>query len=269
MNAGRIFAVASNTRKEAFRNRAFLALLILGMALIGTGWALSNLAVTSQKARVLLDFGYFAVGLLASIAGILMGVILLYKELDRKTIFTLLPKPVWRHEIVLGKFLGLLTLIIGLVVFLGGAWVLMLAMQDALVVAGVSVLPQLMKALVLVILEAMLMTSVALLFSAWTRPFLSGLFTIGYFVMGRTIFLLHEHLSGRKGALAEPGPLRDLAQGVTKIIPDLSAFNVSQEVVLGIHVPVDYVGASAIYALSFTAVFLVCAIVLFARRDFV
>ena len=64
----RILAVASNTRREAFRNRAFVALVFLGIALVGTGWALSLLAVPSQKARVLLDFGYFAVSLLGTLA---------------------------------------------------------------------------------------------------------------------------------------------------------------------------------------------------------
>ncbi len=265
----RILAVASNTRKEAFRNRAFVVVMVLGLAMIASGWALSNLAVASQKARVLLDFGYVAVSALSSLSGILMGVILLYKELDRKTIFTLLPKPVWRFEIVLGKFLGLLTLVAGLSLLLGGAWVLMLGAQDALSPHGTSILPQVGRALVLMVLEAMLVTSVALLFSAWTRPFLSGMFTIGYFIMGRTVFLLHEHLASRTGALAEDSPLRDFAVAATRVIPDLDAFNVSSELVAGIPVHWGYVSSAAVYSVSFTAVFLVIAIVLFGRRDFV
>lgn len=265
----RILAVAANTRREAIRNRAFVALVFLGITLVAIGWALSLLAVPSQKARVLLDFGYFAVSMLGTLAGILMGVILLYKELERKTIFTLLPKPVWRFEIVLGKFLGLFQLIVLLIAFLGGTWIFMLFLQDALTIAGRSVIYEIGKALVLASVEAMLLISVALFFSAWTRPFLSGMFTVGYFLMGRTIFLVHENLGGRKGPLAEPGPIRDLARAATYVIPDLQTFNISKELVLGIPVHGGYLWAATAYGLAFTSIFLVLAIVLFSRRDFV
>jgi ABC-type transport system involved in multi-copper enzyme maturation permease subunit len=265
----RILAVAANTRREAVRNRAFIALVFLGLALVAIGWALSLLAVPSQKARVLLDFGYFAVSILGTLSGILMGVILLYKELERKTIFTLLPKPVWRFEIVLGKFLGLFQLIAGLIVFLGGTWLLMLFLQDALNVGGRPLLWEIFKALYLCAVEAMVLIAVALFFSAWSRPFLSGLFTVGYFLMGRTMFLVHENLSAKKGPLAEPGPIRDLANAATYVIPDLQTFNISKELVMGIDVPGGYLWAATAYGLAFTALFLVFGIVLFSRRDFV
>ena len=266
---GRILAVAANTRKEAFRNRAFVVLVILGILLNVTGWALAKLAVASQQVRVIQDFGYFAVSIVGVLTAVLMGVILLYKELDKKTIFALIPKPVLRFEIVLGKFLGLITLLAGLTAFLGAAWLFFLWWFDALQVAGHPISGIVLRSCLLMWFEASLITALALLFSGWTRPFLAGMFTFGYFLMGRFVFLIHEHLAATKGALAEPGPMRTLAKVVTYLVPDLQTFNISRELSLGIDVPWGFVFASFGYALSFTAVFLVVGIALFARRDFV
>ncbi|MFT7622573.1 MAG: ABC-type transport system involved in multi-copper enzyme maturation permease subunit [Myxococcota bacterium] len=266
---GRILAVAENTRREAFRNRAFVVMVILGIGLNVAGWALAKLAVSTQAPRVVQNFGYFSVSILTVITAILMGVILLYKELDKKTIFTLIPKPVMRFEIVLGKFVGLSTLLAGLVLFLGLGWHLAISWHGALEVAGRSIVPDLYKSLVLIWLEAVTITGVALLFSGWTRPFLSGVFTFGYFLMGRLVYMLNEHLSASKGVLAEPGALRDLVMGVTYLVPDLQIFNVSRELALGIDVPGAYLLAATGYAASFTAVFLVLGIALFSRRDFI
>ncbi len=211
----RVLAVAQNTRREAFRNRAFLVLVLLGIGLNVTGFALAMLAVKSQAPRVIQNFGYFSVSIVAVVSAILLGVILLYKELDKKTIFTLIPKPVRRYEIVLGKFVGLSSLLLGLVVFLGLGWHLSIYWHDAMEVGGRSVVPDLYVGLLLIWFEAVLITALALLFSAWTRPFLSGVFTFGYFLMARWVFLLQEHLDSSQGALAEPGPLRTGAQVVT------------------------------------------------------
>lgn len=266
---GRVLAIAANTRKEAYRNRAFLVIVLLGLILNATGWALAKLAVPSQQTKVIQDFGYFAVSIVAVLCAVLTGVILLYKELDKKTIFTIIPKPVARFEIVLGKFVGLVTLLAALTLGLGLCWIAFMSWQDALQVASQSITAECFKSMVLIGLEATIVTAVALLFSSWTRPFLAGMFTFGYFLMGRCIFLVHEHLAAQTGALSKPGLLRSLAQGFTYLVPDLQSFNVSRELALGIPVPVDYVLASAGYAASFTAVFLVIAVVLFSRRDFV
>jgi ABC-type transport system involved in multi-copper enzyme maturation permease subunit len=265
----RILAVASNTRKEAFRNRAFLVLIIFGVVLLAAGWAMSKLAVQSQRARVIQDFGFFAVSIVTVVTAVLMGVILLYKELDKKTIYTLIPKPVLRLEILLGKFVGLVSLLVGLVIGLGLFWLLFLWWHDALEVADQPVFAEVLKCLFLVALEAMLITSLALLFSSWTRPVLSGMFTFGYFLMGRWVHLLQEHLDASMGFLAKAGPVRTIAQAVTYLIPDLQTFNTSRELALGIKVHGGYLLASAGYACSFTVVFLVIGIALFQRRDFV
>ena len=265
----RILAVAQNTRREAFRNRAFTVLVILGLLLNTIGFVLSNLAEPSQKARVIQNFGYFAVSFVGSITAILIGVILLYKELDRKTIYTLIPKPVMRYEIVLGKFVGLAQLLIGLIIFLALGWVAVMWAFDALQVDGNSVISSVAAAVYLVFLESLVVTSIALMFSGWTRPFLSGVFSFLFFITGRVVFVLQEHLAMMKGPLADEGPLRSFVEAVVYVVPDLSVFNISREIALGIEIPAQYLLSATLFALCFISVFLGVGIVLFSRRDFV
>ena len=169
---------------------------------------------------------------------------------------------------MLGKFEGLVTLIAALTLGLDLCWIASMGWQDALKVADQPT-AECFKSLALIGLEAMLVTSVALLFSSWTRPFLAGMLTFGYFLMGRSIFPLQEHLDAQNGPLTKAGPIRAIAQAFAYLVPDLQTFNVSRELALSIPVPGDYLFASAGYASSFTAVFLVLGITLFSRRDFV
>ncbi|NOZ02226.1 MAG: ABC transporter permease, partial [Deltaproteobacteria bacterium] len=84
---GRIDAIARNTFIEAYRNRAFLGLGMAAVGMVVSSMALSQLAVTDQAGRVLVDFGLFSISLLEVIIAIVMGVILIYKEVDRKTFY--------------------------------------------------------------------------------------------------------------------------------------------------------------------------------------
>jgi ABC-type transport system involved in multi-copper enzyme maturation permease subunit len=272
---GRIWAIASNTRKEAYRNKAFVVLGVLGLLLVASGGLLAALAVRTQKAKVVQDFGYFAVSIVTVLTAILIGVILLYKELDKKTIYSLISKPVARFEIVLGKFFGLAIILVMLTAFLGLCWLALIWIMDAgfdieaATVHGEPIIAQCLISLCLMTMEALLITAVAIMFSSWTRPFLSGMFTFGYFLMGRWVFLIVEHLQAKKGALSEPGVLRFFGQLYTYVVPDLQLFNVSRELALGIEVPAGYALASLGYAAAFSTVFLMIAIFLFSRRDFV
>jgi len=264
----RILAVAANTRREAYRNRAFLVLILMGLAMTAAGIVLSKLAVRNQAVKVIQDFGYFSVSLVCAMTAILLGVILLHKELDKKTIYTIVSKPIARFEIVIGKFWGLLTLLVVFVIGLSIPWMITLWMYDALNVGGVAIWDDCIMGMVLMVGETMVILSAALLFSSWTRPFLAGIFTFGYFIMGKNMYLLREYLSADTGPLAEPGAIRSIGQGFTYVVPDLDVFNVSREISLGIDVHGSYVLSSFGYGFSFTLVFLALSAFFFSRRDF-
>src|SRR5262249_12556883 len=145
---------------------------------------------------------------------IFIGSSLVYKELDRKTVFSIIPKPIFRHEVILGKFAGM-TLVL----------LVQLAIMTAVLVAVLSVVgagfrAAILKAVVLLFVEVIVVTAVALLFSSFSTPFLSAFFTLGIFVVGRStpeIQTLADKL----------GPAGAALRVLAALVPDLHLFYVS------------------------------------------
>jgi len=260
---GRVGAIALNTFMEAYRNRAFLGLGIVAVGLVMSSIAISRLAIADQASRVLVDFGLFAIALLEVVIAIVMGVILIYKEVDRKTFYLVLPKPVRRSEVVAGKFAGLLVVLAISLVVMGVAWIL------SLVGRGIEVRPDMIKALALVWLEASLITSVALFFSSFATPIMSGVFSFGMFLVGRSLIILEELLTAKKGMIVQNDIIKTIASFCVDVFPDLSVFNISKEIIVGVPVGWDYVGGAALYSIGYCVFFIALAMVIFSRRDFV
>lgn len=258
----RVMALARNTFIEAARNRAFLGLGIAAVGLVVSSMVLSGLALSDQRARVLVDFGLFAIGLLEVVIAVVLGVVLLHKEIDRKTFYLVLTKPVHRHEVLAGKFLGLLAVLAVALVVMGVAWFASLASR------GVPFQPDMAKALILVWMEAALLTSAALFFSSFATPVMSGVFTLGVFLVGRNIAVLEELLEGRKGPLVSSPAARAIAEATVAVFPDLGRFGVGREVILGIPVGWDYLAAAGLYCAGYCLFFGALAALIFRRREF-
>jgi ABC-type transport system involved in multi-copper enzyme maturation permease subunit len=259
----RVHAVASNTWREAIRNRAFIGLMIVAVGFLFFSLALAELAVRGEAARVVLDFGYFAISLFGVVIAIVMGVILVYKEIEKKTIYTILPKPIHRHEVLLGKYLGMVVVLVIEVVVMAAVWAFVLWARDAPL--GMDTV----MGVVLILFEIMLIASVALLFSSFSSPVLSGIFTFGIFILGRLSYLVSDMLVSSKGIFVNTPSLRPIGEVYVAVFPDLSVFNVSQDLLQGVSIPAAYVVASGAYALSYIIVFMALAMLLFQRRDFI
>lgn len=262
LSGGRLYAIAANTAREALRSRALLGLLIAALAFIAFSLVLANLAVRGEGGRVVTDFGLFAISLFVVVIAITTGTILVFKEIDRKTIFTLIPKPVHRREIVLGKYAGMMVNLGAVTIALSLAWFGVLALQ------GVELRGDHVAAILLVYAEAGIIASVALLFSSFSSPILSGVFTFGLFLLGRTAFIVGEMLDSPRGLFVDHPALRPIGDAYVAICPDLQVFNTTQEILLGIPITTHYVLASFGYAAAYSVFFLLVGIVLFERRDF-
>jgi len=254
---------ARGTLLEAVRNRAFLGLTLASMLFLAFSLVLSELSLKSQAERVALDFGFFSISLFAVAVGVTVGVILVYKEIAQKTIYAILPKPVQRWEFLVGKYLGLVGLLALEIAILGGTWVLVLLLR------GAPISVELVKGLLLIFVEASVVTSAAVLFSAFTSPVFSGIFAVGIFVVGRVLYLIDELRAARKGLFVDQPWLRPVGEAVTVIFPDLGVFRISEQVLFGVTVPWSYVGAASAYGLAVILVFLALAALLFQRRDFI
>lgn len=262
----RIFAVARNTFREAVRNKVLYSLLFFALALIVSALALGQLSVHEDQ-RMIRDVGLFGVDLFSVMIAIFVGVNLLYKELALKTVYTILPKPIARWEFILGKWLGVMATLGVQVSVMGGVLVATLRVEGS-GAAGVD--PALLEALWLLFMNVTIVTSVALWFSSFSSPFLSGLFSLGVFAVGRSIPDLRQLAERVGGALG--GVLTTLAS----VLPNLHLFYPSGSTVAGQRVSVHgdfvglrYLGATTGYALGYSALVLGWAMLIFRKRDFV
>ena len=240
-----------------------MGLVAFSIAFILLSLALSEMAVVGQEARVVQSFGFFAISLAGAITAVVMGALLVYKEIERKTIYTIVSKPIHRHEFIIGKLCGLIGILIVQVAILGLVWAMVTSVQ------GGDVGVEHLKGIALIVLEVSLVACVAVMFSAFSSPVLTGLFSLGVFATGRLIPLIEEMLSANRGLFVENAFARFVGEAAVTVLPDLSVFNVSQQVLLGVPVHLSYMGEAIVYALAYGLVFLVIAIWAFERRDFI
>jgi ABC-type transport system involved in multi-copper enzyme maturation permease subunit len=259
----RIRAIAWNTFREAVRNKILYSLLFFAVLIIMSALAIGNLTL-HEEVRTIRDIGLFGIDIFGVIIAIFVGVNLLYKELDLKTVYTILPKPLWRWEFVLGKWLGILLTLAVQMVVMGIVLGIVLAMEDAHFDVPTA------KAIWLLFVNVMLVTSIAVFFSAFSSPFLSGFFSLGCFVVGRSvpdIRALGEKVGpGAKGVL-------DL---FCNVVPNLHLFYPSGSIVgaeeVSVHrqfVGADYLLSATAYGVAYSVVVLVFAMMIFRKRDFV
>ncbi len=266
---GKILAIGLNTFREAIRNKILYSLLFFALLVIVSSMAFGALSVR-EEARLTIDLGMGGMSLFSVIIAIFVGVNLVYKELERKTIYSLIPKPVHRYQFVLGKYMGMLITLGVLVAVMTGVLFIVIAVQ------GEVLKPALFKMTTLIFLEVVVIAAVAVLFSSFSTPFLSGLFTLGIFLLGRSvpdIQSLVRHLQDpEKGNIFTAS----LLDGVTRVLPNLRLFfatgTENGSVYASVHGAFpdwSYVGMAAGYAGLYASLVLLLAIFLFSRRDFI
>ena len=261
-----IIALGLTTFREAMRNKLLYTILAFACLLILSSWAVGQLSL-HEEARVARDMGLGGIFFFGVVLSIVGGVTLVYQEIERKTVYSLIPKPIHRWQFVAGKYAGLsLTLLsqMGLM-----AVVLCLAISWQ----GGSVDGALARALVLLYVEVLVVTAVAVLFSSFSTPLLSGLYAGGVTVCGIFIPELRAIITNR---LKDTPMVARVLTAITQLIPDLHLFFVSGDTIDGRRVTVHgsyvdwgYVGWTSAYGLLFAACVLLIAMVVFSRRDFV
>ncbi|MDX2018648.1 MAG: hypothetical protein SF187_00300 [Deltaproteobacteria bacterium] len=259
----RVLAIARNTFREAVRNKILYSLLLFAVALILASLALGEFTL-GEGLRLTRDLGLYGIDMFSVLIAIFLGVNMLYKELQLKTVYTILPKPIARYQFVLGKWLGLVFTLALQVAAMG------VVLQVALFTQGAGFEPAVMKAEWLLFVNVVVVTSIALAFSAFSTPFLSGVFSLGIFVVGRAIpdFLEMGHKAGGFAGTA--------VDWAGKVLPNLHLFFPSGAVVGAAHVSVhgelvnlDYVLSTTLYGLGYSALVVALAVAIFRKRDFV
>ncbi|MFK7894272.1 MAG: ABC transporter permease [Myxococcota bacterium] len=257
MNAlSRISALAMNTFREALRNKLLYALLGFGILMIGSGVIVSTLSYVEVD-EILQDVGMASIRLFSSGIAIFVGIGLIHNEVDRRTIFTILSKPVSRSEFLIGKWAGLV----------GTVWLELLLMGFAFAVvsmlAGAPLGADHAIAVGLIGLELMVLVAIATFFSSFTTPILAALFTVGLWVIG--------HLSRDLYALGQQSDLASVTRAsefIFVLMPDFEVFNKTLEAVHGLPIDGGEVGLALVYGIGYSVCILMLSSMVFSRRDF-
>ncbi len=253
----KIRAIALHTLKEAIRDRILYLILFFAVICIGSSRLLALLTI-GDRVKIIKDVGLSSLSLFGALMAILIGTGLVYKEIDKKTIYTLLSKPIHRYQFLLGKFFGLvLTLFIMLL--------LMSIIFLALIFFHTFTIEwQMLIAILYIFLELCLITAVALLFSCFSTPILSSIFSLAFYLIGHTAWGLETLIVKIKSGFGKA-----LAQGLYHFLPDLENFNFRTEVVHNLPIPASIFFYSTLYGLFYTLFVLTIAQLVLRKRDFI
>jgi len=253
----KITTIARNTFKEAKRDRVLYLLFFFAAICLLFSRFLALLTV-GDRVKIIKDVGLASIQLFGMLMAILMGTGLVYKEIDKKTIFTLLAKPIHRVEFLLGKFLGLVLTIFIMTGLMAVIFLLILFLHTFTIEWSI------LLAILYIFFELCLMTAVALLFSTFTTPILASLYSLGFYLIGHLSWSLEMLIKKVKS-----GAGRAALQVLYTILPDLENFNFKTEVVHNLPIPTKLLGISFVYGLVYTAFILLLAMLIFRRRDFI
>lgn len=259
-----ILAVLLNTFRETIRDKILYGIVFFAIVLILTTFVLGEWSL-HEEVRVTTDLGLAGISLFSVLLAIVLGVSLMHKEIDRKTLYPVLSKPVARWQFLLGKYLGMAFTLLITMLLLGVVFFVVLAVQ------GGTFSRALMLALSLIYLEVLVITAVALFFSSFSTPFVSGVLTLGTFVVGRSLDTLEIFLRAQEVTVVPW-----LFKLFTVVFPNLYLFYPSGRAlesqwvsVHGVFVSWSYLLTTASYGAAYIAVCLVASIIIFSRRDLI
>lgn len=254
----RILAIARNAFREAVRDRVLYNLVVFVLLLIGGAIFLGELSA-GQEAKIIVDLGLSAILLFGVFIAIFVGVGLVYKEIERRTLYAILSKPIGRGEFLLGKYVGLcLTLLVNVLIMGVGLSLALLYVKRGLDPLVVHIWP----AILLIYVELMILTGVAMLFSSFSSPALSALLTFFVFVIG--------HFSADLKTLAQSmGSIqaRWFFTGLYYFLPNLANYNTVTAAAHGLLPEPRPLMMAVVYGLIYVGVLLAATTLIFSRRN--
>ncbi|HVQ34928.1 MAG TPA: ABC transporter permease [Candidatus Bathyarchaeia archaeon] len=250
-----IAAVALNTFREAIRDRVLYLILAVALAVVGGSRFVAMLTVGSEV-KIVKDLGLAAVSIFGLLIAVFVGVSLVSKEIERRTVFTLLAQPVARWQFIAGKYAGLLLVLAANVVLVGGA------VLAAVALMGESPLA-LVPAIVLILVELSVVAAFSVLFSSFTNPILAAVGTVAVYVAGHLSWSFD--LLRKRVATAAARTLCDVLHAV---LPNLDRLDVKADAVHGVAIPAGTFAAAAAYGAFYAIAVVVLACIVFERREF-
>jgi len=254
---GVVLAIAQQTVNEAFRRRIVIVFLVCGLFLIALGPVFGFLSPKDSQ-TVLRSLGLAAILLTGLFITIVTCIYLIPVEIERRTIYTILSKPVQRFEFVLGKFLGGFAIVFVNIALLGIVFLIMLRFQEH------KIPVDMLKGVILTFFQMMLLAALTIFFSTFATPVLNFFMSFGIFIVGN-LSSVTESLTTSKVKVTQM-----VGTVIHYLLPNFGNFNIQNSL---IHPTVEvtneavFIRNNIIYALIYSAVLLILAVIIFDRRE--
>lgn len=256
LDMGVIGVIALNAFRESLRDKILYNLVLFAGLLIGLSVLLADLTITEHH-KMIADMGLAAINLVGVIIAIFIGISLVNKEIERRTIYTIMARPISRSIFIMGKYFGLvLTLFVNMAIMLA---VFLVTLWLYHVPIGFS----LFQAVQLIFVEILVVTAIALFFSTFSSSTLSAILTSGIYVIG--------HLTADVRGMAmdsESAAVKAVAGLLYYLCPNLEMLNIKGQAAVGILVGPEYLMLASLYGLTYAGMLLTGACLIFQQRDF-
>lgn len=250
--------VAVNTFREAVRDRVLYNLIFFALMMIGAAIFVGQISIGIER-LVIVNLGLSAISLIGLVMAIFIGVGLVYKEIEKRTLYSLLAKPIRRWEFLAGKYAGLfLTLVVNTALMALGLAGALYYVGRPFVRADVSIL----TAIYFILLELALVTALALFFSCFSSPMLSTLFTLGIYITGSFATDIRNF-----GDFTKNHAIQVMTRVVYYMLPNFHNFNAIGIAGHGEAVPFGLIWQNTLYTLVYVGLLLVAASAIFSHRN--
>jgi ABC-type transport system involved in multi-copper enzyme maturation permease subunit len=261
--------IAVNVFRESVRDKVLYNLVAFAILLIGASYLIGQLTA-GQDIKIIKDLGLAATSVFGLFIAIFIGIGLVSKEVEKRSIYSLLAKPISRPQLVLGKYAGLiLTLAVNLTIMAVALYAVLAYMGWGASPRALQAWerpaadPLLLGAVFLTFVELAIVTAIALFFSTFSTPLLSAALTFGFFVAGRFSADLRNFDQAVNSPVAA-----GIARALYWVLPNLAGFDVRAQVVHGQPISTGYIALMTGYGALYIAALIVAATVVFSRRDF-
>ena len=247
--------LAINTFREAVRDRILHSILFFSLATVLLSLGLKEVTIGDQE-KVVRSIAQGSIDIFASVIALFLGISAIWKELDKKTIYTILSKPIPRWLFVLGKYSGLVLTVTVQIGLMTAVYVVLMTTQQSFPPAVFFV------SVGLLWIEMLLLLAFATLCSAYSAPTTAAAFALSVFAIGHLaddIWLF--------GSQAQDPNLRFVAKLLYWVLPNFEVLSIRPQAVHHRAVPWGQVGYAVAYGLSYSVLVLAFAISIFRRRD--
>jgi len=250
--------VAVNTFREAVRDRVLYNLIFFALTMIGAAILVGQISIGIER-LVIINLGLTAISVFGLIMAIFIGVGLVYKEMEKRTLYSLLSKPIRRWEFLVGKYAGLLlTLAVNTSFMTLGLAAALFYVSRHFVRSDVTIL----VAVYFILLELGLVTALALFFSCFSTPMLSTLFTLGIYITGLFAQDIRDF-----GIVTKNPVILSITRVMYYLLPNFHNFNAISAAAYGTPIPPALIAQNTVYALVYVAIALFAAAAVFSARN--